>query len=112
MKKKIKICVFCYRKHKLFIFLNQHEKFLLQKFKFAYFGNVIFLPKIEIILSQGTAKEIPPEYLRKYIFLKPVFLEVLTDCLQNPQGILRIKYQGVHGKFLPKCTLKGKRQIV
>lgn len=69
----------------------------------------MFLPKIEIILSQGIAKETPLEYLRKYLFLKSVFLEVLTDCLQNLHGILRIKYQGVHGKFLPTCTLKIKK---
>lgn len=82
---------------------------LPQKLKFAYFGNVIFLPKTEIILNQGTAKEIPLDHLRKYLFLKSVFLEVLTDCLQSPNGILRIEYQGVHGKFLPTCTLKRKK---
>lgn len=60
-----------------------------------YFGNVIFLRKTEIILNQGTAKEIPLDHLRKYLSLKSVFLEVLTDCLQNPNGILRIEYQGV-----------------
>lgn len=55
------------------------------------------------------AKEIAPEYLKKYIFLKSVFLKVLTDYLQNPHGILRIEYQGAHGKFLPNYMLKRKK---